>query len=236
MRSHVLATIGVVAALVVGCASATSSTAPSSSAASQGAVDSTGTPGSVATATASVQTSTGDIPPGRGIAEGGGGPMSYTFREEWRRARAEAQKWRSGAYLISGSGQYVNDDGVPNSWSLRFIDKTDADAVLLVDIDPWGKVTQTRQITGGGVVSFVGQYTQRMPYDIIDSDKAVELGKTALAAKYNLAKTKEPSLGLNFSELDGSGPYWTYTLFYESTAEYVSVHVHAVTSAVTPVS
>jgi hypothetical protein len=162
--------------------------------------------------------------------------MSYTFREEWRRARAEAQKWRGGAYLISGSGQYVNDDGVPNSWSLRFIDKAEADAVLLVDIDPWGKVTQTRQITGDGVASFVGQHTQRMPYDIIDSDKAVELGKAALAAKYDLAKTKDPAIGLNFSELDGSGPYWTYTLFYESTAEYVSVHVHAVTSAVTPVS
>jgi hypothetical protein len=235
MRSHALATIGVVAALVVGCASAPPSTAPSSSAVSQGAVDSTGTPGS-ATGTASAQTSTGDIPPGRGIAEGGGGPMSYTFREEWRRARAEVQKWRSGAYLISGSGQYVNDDGVPNSWSLRFIDKADADAVLLVDIDPWGKVTQTRQITGSGVVSFVGQYTQRMPYDIIDSDKAVELGKAALAAKYNLAKTKEPSLGINFSELDGSGPYWNYMLFYESTAEYVTAQVNALTGAVTPVS
>ena len=218
---------------LAGCASG----AATGSAASQGpAATKSGALVGTAAPSATDQTLNDDIPPGRGIAEGGGGPLSYTFREEWRRARAEAQKWRGGAYLITATGDYVNDDGLPNSWSLKFIDSPDADAVLLVDIDPWGKVTQTRQVTGGGVVSFVGQYTQRMPYDIIDSDKAGELGKAALAAKYNLAKTKEPSLGLNFSELDGSGPYWTYTLFYESTAEYVSVHVHAVTSAVTPVS
>jgi hypothetical protein len=189
----------------------------------------------ITTSTAS-QAPTGDIPPGREIAEGGGGPLSYTFREEWRRARAEAQKWRDGAYLISAAGQMVNGDGVPNGWSLRFIDRADADAVLLVDIDPWGKVTQARPITGGGVASFVGQYTERMPYEIIDSDEAVQLGQAALALKYDLAKTKEPSLGLGFSELDGSGPFWTYTLFYQSTADYVSVHVHALTSAVTPVN
>jgi len=93
------------------------------------------------------QTLADDIPPGRGIAEGGGGPLSYTFREEWRKARAEAQKWRSGAYLIIATGQYVNDDGEPNSWALKFIDKP-RDAVLLVDIDPWGAVTQTREVSG----------------------------------------------------------------------------------------
>jgi hypothetical protein len=181
------------------------------------------------------QTLTDDIPPGRSIAEGGGGPLSYTFREEWRRARAEAQKWRSGAYLITAFGNYVNDDGLPNSWSLKFIDKVAADAVLLVDIDPWGKVTRTREDTGSAVTSDVGQYTKRIPYNIIDSDKATSLGKAALASQYPLAKTNDPSLTLNFSRVDGSGPYWTYMLFYESTAEYVSAQINALTGVVTPI-
>jgi len=201
--------------------SAAASTAPAS------------TPATNASGTAD-QTLSDDIPPGRGIAEGGGGPLSYTFREEWRRSRAEAQKWRSGAYLITAFGDYVNDDGLPNSWTIRFIDKADADAVLLVDIDPWGKVTQTHEVTGSGVTSFVDQYTKRIPYNIIDSDKAVGLGKAALASQYPLAKTNDPSLTLNFSRLDGSGPYWTYMLFYESTAEYVSAQIDALTGVVTP--
>jgi hypothetical protein len=203
--------------------------------ASQGpAATKSGAPVPTSAPSATGQALNDDIPPGRGIADSGGGPLWYTFREEWRRARADAQKWRSGAYLITATGDYVNDDGLPNSWSLKFIDRPDADAVLLVDIDPWGKVTQTRQVTGDGVISFVDQYTKRMPYAIIDSDTAVGLGKAALASQYPLAKTNDPSLSLNFSRLDGSGPYWTYMLFYESTAEYVSAQIDALTGAVTP--
>jgi hypothetical protein len=179
------------------------------------------------------QTLIDDIPPGRSIAEGGGGPLSYTFREEWRRARAEAQKWRAEAYLIGAAGDFVNDDGVPSSWTLPFIDKAAADVVLLVEIDPWGKVTQTRQVTGSGVSSFVGQYTRRIPYSIIDSDTAVGLGKAALASRYDLSKTRDPRIALNFSEVDGSGPFWTYTLFYTPTATYVFARVDALSGVVT---
>ncbi|MEI8333916.1 MAG: hypothetical protein WCH74_08700 [Chloroflexota bacterium] len=46
------------------------------------------------------------IPPGREIAEGGGGPVQSTFREEWRGALAEAQKWRSGAYPHHRRGRH----------------------------------------------------------------------------------------------------------------------------------
>ena len=109
------------------------------------------------------QTLDGEIPPGREIAEGGGGPMQYTFREEWRRALAEARKWRSGAYLITAAGAMVNDEGVPSRWALDFIDRADADAVLKVDVDPWGAITQTREVTGDGVSSFVDQYTNGNP-------------------------------------------------------------------------
>ncbi len=187
-------------------------------------------PGSTATAGASTL---GDIPAGRSIAEGGGGPLTYTFREEWRRARAEAQNWRGGAFLISASGPYINDDGVPSYWTFAFADKTGPEAVLIVEIDPWGKVTETREVTGEGLSSFVSKYTDRIPYEVLDSDTAVGLGKAALADRYDLAKTKDPRIGLNFSATDGSGPYWSYTLFYKSTAVYVTAKVHAITGSVT---
>ena len=176
----------------------------------------------------------GEIPPGREIAEGGGGPMQYTFREEWRRALAEARKWRSGAYLIGAGGDMVNDDGVPSHWSLDFIDRADADAVLKVEIDPWGTITRTREVTGDGVSSFVGPYTKMIPFGVIDSDEAVAIGTAAMATRYDLARTKDPRIDLGFSSLDGSGPDWTYTLFNESTAEYVSAHIDALTGEVTP--
>ena len=70
-----------------------------------------------------------------------------------------------------------------------------------------GKVTQTREVTGDGVRSFVGRYTKRIPYGVIDSDQGVELGKTALASRYDPTRTKDPRIGLNFSQIDGSGPY-----------------------------
>jgi hypothetical protein len=174
-----------------------------------------------------------DIPPGRGIAEGGGGPMSYTFREEWRRAVGKAQAWRSGAYLISAAGVQVNNDGVPSHWAFNFIDQT-ADAVLLVEIDPWGKVTQTREVKGGGVSSFVGEFTKQIPYEVIDSDKAVAIGRADLASRYDLTKTKDPRLGLNISEVDGTGPYWSYTLLNTSTAKYVTARINAVTGELAP--
>ena len=176
---------------------------------------------------------TGDIPAGRSFAEGGGGPQSYTFREEWRRALAEARSWRSGAYLISAAGSFVNDDGVPSEWTFAFIDLPVPDEVLVIQIDPWGKITASHKVSGGDITSFVSQYTNRIPYEVIDSDTAVGLGKAALAAGYNLDKTKDPRIGLNFSLTDGSGPYWTYTLFYTSTAAYVTAKIHAITSAVT---
>ena len=174
------------------------------------------------------------IPPGREIPEGGGGPVSYTFREEWRRGLAAAQKWRSGAYLITATGDMINDEGVPSSWSLIFLDKAAEDAVLIVGVDPWGKVTAQRQVNGTGVNSFVDNYTQQIPYDVIDSDSAVSAGKKALGARYNLKSTKDPRLALNFSATDGSGPYWNYTLFYISKAEYVTARIDALTGEIVP--
>ena len=176
----------------------------------------------------------GQILPGREIAESGDGPTQCTFREEWRRALATAQKWRAGAYLITATGEMINDEGVPSSWRLLFIDKAAADALLMVDMDPWGKVTSQRELTGSEVGSFVNAHTKAIPYDVIDSDKVVSVGKKALAARYDLAKTKDPRVGLNYSVIDGSGPYWVYTLFYSPNAEYVTVRMDALTGEVVP--
>ncbi|HEX9093267.1 MAG TPA: hypothetical protein VF902_04730 [Coriobacteriia bacterium] len=188
----------------------------------------TGGTGTAGTAAATGQALAGDIPPGREIAEGGGGPKQYTFREEWRRGLAKATAWRSGAYLITAVGDMINNEGVPSSWTMWFIDKP-ADTVLIVEMDPWGAVTRTREVTGDGVKSFVTEFTKPIPVDVIDSDKAVSLGSEALAAAYDLNKTKEPRAALNFSRVDGSGPHWNYTVFNNSTAEYVTAQVDALT-------
>jgi len=176
----------------------------------------------------------GTIPPGRSIAEGGGGPLQYTFREEWRKALVQAQAWRTGAYLISAAGDMVNDDGVPSHWALVFIDRVDADAVLLLEVDPWGAITSTREVTGDGVRSFVDAAAKPIPYAVVDSDTAVGAGKAALAARVDLANTRDPRIGLSFAATDGSGPYWTYTLFDEATGDYVSARLDALNGTVIP--
>lgn len=174
------------------------------------------------------------IPPGREIAEGGGGPTQYTFREQWRHALSTAGTWRPGAYLIGATGDMINDEGVPSSWRLLFIDKPQPDALLMVDIDPWGKVTEQRELTGDKMRSFVNESTRPIPFDVIDSDEAVTAGKKALEARYDLDKTKNPRVGLNFSVTDGSGPFWIYTLFYTPKAEYVTARMDALTGEVVP--
>lgn len=174
------------------------------------------------------------IPAGRSIAEGGGGPLTYTFREEWRRALGTAVAWRAGAYLVTAVGDQVNDDGVPSSWRFTFADKAAPDAVLLVDVDPWGKVTGRREVSGSGATGLVGSSTKPMPYAVIDSDAAVTAGKKSLGAAHDLAKTKDPRIGLNFSPTDGSGPYWVYTLFDESTADYLDARMDALTGEMVP--
>jgi hypothetical protein len=234
---RVLAGLSVLALIAAGCGSSFLSPAPGTSSSSGGNAPTPTVVNALPTAQDSALISSADdIPAGRAIPEGGGGPNSYTFREEWRRARTAAQAWRAGAHLVSATGQYVNDDGEPNSWFMVFIDPGNLDAALTIDIDPWGKVTDSEVVTGEGLISFINQYTKSIPYSIIDSDQAVQIGKADLATRYNLDKTKEPSLSLNFSRTDGSGPYWTYMLFYNSTAEYVSSRINALTGEVMPLA
>ncbi len=228
-----VAALGLVAVLALGCGASGSTTAPADT---PGATAPGATTAAPATPVASSPADPGlnqDIPPGREISEGSGGPVSYTFREEWRRALAEAQKWRSGAYLVKAVGQDVNDDGVPSYWAFAFIDKAEADAVLRIEIDPWGKVTETEEVTGEGVISFVDEYTKRIPYDVIDSDEVVTIGKAALAAVYSPLKTRDPLIALSANEITGGALHWTYMLFYESTAQYVSALIDPLTREVT---
>ncbi len=172
------------------------------------------------------------IPPGREIAEGGGGPTQYTFREEWRRALPEAQKWRIGAYLISAVGNQVNDDGVPSDWRFAFISDRDPDALLFIYMDPWGKVSSTEEVTENRG-SHVSEYDRPMEYDVIDSDQAVSIALKALAEDHDLADTKDPRISLGWSVLDGSGPYWEFNIFHKPTATYLYVQIDARSGAVT---
>lgn len=228
-----LMALGVVAALVVGCGSSAPTKVPSGSSApgSSAPLPTAGPP--QPNETPVVVPVIGEIPPGREIAEGGGGPVQYTFREEWRRALAEAQKWRSGAYLIKAFGDQVNDEGVPSYWSMAFIDKADADAALEIEIDPWGKITKTEEFSGESMISFVDEFTQRIPYDVIDSDQVVAIGKPALGEVYALAKTKDPRIMLSTSALTDGVLHWTYMLFNGPTAEYVSAIIDPHSGAVT---
>jgi hypothetical protein len=226
-RVAVLAFVLVLSATTAGCG-APGGVGPS------GAGPLPGTPGGTRTAPGTASAAASQIPPGREISEGGGGPVQYTFREEWRRALATAETWRVGAYLVTAVGRMVNDDGVPSSWRLTFADKAPPDAVLLVDIDPWGKVTSQEVVAGADATGLVGGSTKPIPYTVIDSDQAVTMGKKTLGAAYNLAKTKDPLIALNHDRKDGSGPYWSYILFYESTAEYVTARIDALTGQVAP--
>ena len=235
-RASVASAAGLLPALLLafalaGCGGGQATPAPTP--VETGAASASGAAAASAVPTAAA-TALDDIPPGRAIPEGGGGPSSYTFREEWRRARAEAQRWRAGAYLVAASGNFVNDDGVPSSWTLDFTDGTSPVVAFMVGIDPWGKVTETHEVAGDAAVSLLGPNAGRIPYGIIDSDKAVGLGKADLSSRYDLGKTNAPSLGLRYSEVDGGGPYWTYTLFYEPAADYIPARMDALTGAVAP--
>jgi len=173
------------------------------------------------------------IPAGTEIAEGGGGPIQYTFREEWRRALPEAQKWRIGAYLISAVGDYINNEGVPSEWRFSFISDRDPGELLFVYMDPWGKITRTEELADDEMMANVSEYDKPMAYEVIDSDVAVRIATDQLGERYNLADTKDPRISLGWSAIDGSGPYWEYSLFDNATATYIFAQIDALTGEVT---
>ena len=216
------------ALLMVGCGSTTTSpqTLPG---AGQASLSTTASKTTIPTVVGSLDANV--IPPGRSFAEGGGGPLTYTFREEWRRALAQAQAWDASAYLVDASGNFVNNDGVPSSWAFNFVGQSGI-KVLRLEIDPWGKITASHEVSGEAAQSLIGVNAKPIPYQIIDSDQAVTIGESTMAARYDLLKTRDPSLGLRYSEADGSGPYWTYTLFYQPAASYVSTRIEALTGKI----
>jgi hypothetical protein len=222
--------------VLVGCSSATSSSAGATppGGASPIATTTAAPSGTAPSAPAQSQAATTAdvIPPGRKVADGSGGPPTYTFREEWRKALVTAQAWRGSAFLISAAGDMVNDDGIPSHWTCIFLDAPKAQTILIVEIDPWGVIGPTREITGDDASSFVDASALRIPYAVIDSDTAVATGKTAVAAQLDLATTKEPRIALGFSITDGTGPFWTYSVFRKTTAEYVAARLDALTGAV----
>jgi hypothetical protein len=54
-----------------------------------------------------------------------------------------------------------------------------------------------------------------------------------LAARYDPLKTRDPLIALSANEITGGALHWTYMLFHESTAEYVSALIDPLTGDVT---
>ena len=165
------------------------------------------------------------IPPGRSFAEGGGGPNSYTFREEWRRASQEAQKWRPGAFLVTASGPNVNNDGVPSSWSMRFVNAIPTDEILVVEIDPWGTITRKHTIRTAEITDQLQPGDAQIPFGIMDSDAAVAKGEEALSG----GMSSNARLLLSFAR-DHTGPYWSYVV-EGPDSQLATARINALTGA-----
>jgi hypothetical protein len=167
------------------------------------------------------------IPDGRTITSGGGNP-EYTFLSLWKKALPEALKWKGDAYLVYAYGGFVNNDGVPSEWVLLFRTHASGANDLQMWIDPWGKVTRTEE----SAPTDVRGVRAVMP-DLIDSDEAVAKALPALAEKVDPAKTRDPRLVLGFR--DGAGPFWYYIVVENSSGNYVTVTMDALTGSVTGV-
>jgi hypothetical protein len=170
------------------------------------------------------------IPPGRSFVEGGGGPRSYTFREEWRKALLVAQQWRRGAFLVTASGQYVNSDGVPSVWQVKFVDAIPADKILMIEIDPWGNVTSKREVDTSKVTDLLQPGDARIPFGVMDSDAAVTICRKALEAVNKAAATGNASMRLE-CRADKTGPWWICAIEVPGD-KYVTARVHALTGQV----
>jgi hypothetical protein len=229
-RSGVVAALALCATLVAlaGCGG----TGPGNGAGSAG-----GTPGTVATGTAGPGTGSpvdgavvivaDSIPDGRAISGDGANP-EYTFRSLWKRAVPGALAWRPDAFLVSASGDFVNNDGVPSEWMMVFRTRATGAKDLRVWIDPWGKVTRTQETAPDDTYG-----TRAVMPNIIDSDEAVAAALPALAERVAPATTKDPRLGLGFK--DGAGPQWYYTAFATTDAAYVTATIDALTGKVVKV-
>jgi hypothetical protein len=217
-----------------GSASSSATTGSILGSSAPGATSATGTPETTTATTAAAgiaEPGALSIPPGSTFTEGGGGPKSYTFREEWRRALIVAKQWRPGAYLVTASGNNVNDDGVPSGWALTFADAIPTDELLVVHVDPWGQVTSKRTFKTAVVMDLLQPGDAKIPFGIMDSDAAVTAARAALSAKYDLSATKNPTIGLSFAR-DGRGPYWTYYVEVSSPT-YLTTRVDALTGEAT---
>ena len=154
------------------------------------------------------------IPDGRTIS--GEGNPSYTFRSLWKIALAEALKWKPDAYLVSASGDFVNNDGVPSEWMMVFRTHAPGGKDFRIWIDPWGKITRSEETASDSTLG-----TQAVMPTLIDSDEAVAAALPALSKTVAPEKTKDPKLGLGFK--DGAGPYWYYIVLETSNGNYVTI-------------
>lgn len=182
------------------------------------AADATGTSGPTGDGAARIKPES--IPDGRAIASDGN--PEYTFRSLWKKALVEALEWNEAAVLVSASGSFVNDEGVPSDWMMVFATR-EGEADYRIRIDPWGNISSA--IESPKDESF-GAYT--IPTDIIDSDEAVTAGIAAVRKELGAGDVRDPRLGLGFKP-DGAGPYWYYTVLDPGSGDYRTAVIEALT-------
>jgi hypothetical protein len=166
------------------------------------------------------------IPAGTAFVDGG--VTRYTFREEWRRGLADAQKWSADAFLVQATGDSVDTSGVASAWRLDFVDSTSKDSVLSLTIDATGKVTGSTETTGAAVKSVLGERAGRIPPNIMDSDRAAKFGRQALGLTTASGIT-DPRLVLAFDPSDGTGPDWTFSVLDATTGNRRNARIDAIT-------
>ncbi|HOJ33007.1 MAG TPA: hypothetical protein PK975_05560 [Candidatus Hydrogenedentes bacterium] len=137
-----------------------------------------------------------DIPDGRDVSVGGA-PPEYTFRSLWKRALVGAQQWEPDAYLVYACGEYLNDQGVPSSWTIVFCSRKAKKAWLCLTIDPWGKISDTSKGTGSppGVLEYASEAlaaARPVPADLLDSDMLSKRAMKAVEERFGIASPWDP--------------------------------------------
>jgi len=169
--------------------------------------------------------SSASIPKGRTYTTSTEGHPSYTFREIWRRAIVEAQKWDPDAFLVQAFARDMNSEGVPSEWTLYFARQSDG-AYQIAKMDPWGNVTSTQTFASGAKSSW-----HAVPIGVIDSDTVAKLGTQRFidlnASGFSRQQvqldwaTSQPVIRWSYIVLDGSSHKFLGEVMNALTGEHI---------------
>lgn len=138
-----------------------------------------------------------DIPDGKDVSVGGA-PPEYTFRTLWKKALTDAQQWEPDAYLVYACGEFLNDRGVPSSWTMLFCSSKAKDRWFCLTIDPWGKISETSKGAGSppGALEYAAGALAApgpIPADLLDSDTLAKLARKAAEDRFGIASPWDPT-------------------------------------------